>query len=58
MLVAGNDRVTLGRLESQLSEWGYNLTVCRDGGEAWRILQSKDAPKLAILDRFMPEMGG
>jgi two-component system, cell cycle response regulator len=58
MLVAGNDCVTLGRLESQLSKWGYNLTVCRDGGEAWRILQSKDAPKLAILDRFMPKMGG
>lgn len=58
MLVAGNDRVTLSRLESQLSKLGYALTVCQNGGEAWRILQSKDAPKLAILDRFMPEMGG
>jgi diguanylate cyclase (GGDEF)-like protein len=41
-----------------LTWWGFNPVPAADGAEAWRILQSPDAPRLAILDWLMPGMDG
>jgi len=45
-------------LQVYLTRWGYQVVVATDGAEAWRVLDSSDAPKLAILDWMMPLMDG
>jgi len=58
ILIAEDDPVSCHMLESMLDKWGYDKIVARNGVEAWQILQSKDSPKLAILDWMMPGMQG
>lgn len=58
ILLAEDDRVSRRMLESILREWGFDVVTANDGLEAWRILQSQDAPRLAILDWLMPGMDG
>jgi diguanylate cyclase (GGDEF)-like protein len=41
-----------------LDRWGYQAVTARDGVEAWKILQSDDSPRLAILDWMMPGLDG
>jgi diguanylate cyclase (GGDEF)-like protein len=41
-----------------LTKWGYDVTLARDGNEAWRLLQPAGAPRLAILDWMMPGIDG
>jgi diguanylate cyclase (GGDEF)-like protein len=41
-----------------LTKWGYQAVMARSGTEAWRILESENAPRLAILDWMMPGMDG
>ena len=41
-----------------LESWGHEVIEACDGAIAWQLLQSSDAPRLAILDRTMPEMDG
>jgi len=45
-------------LEKILVNWGYEVTVARNGKEAWQILQAENAPQLAVLDWMMPELDG
>jgi two-component system, cell cycle response regulator len=41
-----------------LTKWGYEVVTAGDGDEAWRILQSPEAPRMAILDWMMPGQDG
>jgi len=38
--------------------WGFSVVTAEDGEEALSILESDDAPPLAILDWMMPKMDG
>lgn len=58
ILIAEDDKTSRIMLESVLKKWGFTLVLACNGKEAWDIMQSKDAPKLAILDWQMPEMNG
>lgn len=58
ILIAEDDPVSRRMLEAILVKRGYDVAVTRDGTEAWQVLQSKDPPKLAILDWMMPGMDG
>jgi diguanylate cyclase (GGDEF)-like protein len=58
VLIAEDDMVSRRLLEAMLTKWGYEVTVTRDGVEAWEVLQGVDAPPLAILDWMMPGMDG
>lgn len=58
VLVADDDPVFQKLLSGLLSSWGYDVTVARDGEEAWRHLQSNDGLRLAILDWIMPGIDG
>lgn len=58
ILVAEDDSAFRHLLEDVLSNWGYEVVAARDGNEACRILQSENAPQLAILDWMMPGMEG
>ncbi|HWF39004.1 MAG TPA: diguanylate cyclase [Candidatus Acidoferrales bacterium] len=58
ILIAEDDPVSLRVLQAFLSKWKYQVVVATDGLEALRILESDDAPSLAILDWMMPGMEG
>jgi len=58
VLLAEDHYVSRLLLERNLSNWGYTVTTAEDGEEALSILESEDAPPLAILDWMMPKMDG
>jgi two-component system, cell cycle response regulator len=58
ILVADDDPVSRRVLEGLLKKWGYDVLIANDGLEALRLLQSRDAPRLAVLDWMMPGMEG
>jgi len=58
ILIADDSIVSRHLLDATLRKWGYDVVVACDGNEAWKVLQSPDAPKMAILDWMMPGMTG
>jgi two-component system cell cycle response regulator len=58
ILIADDSIVSRHLLEATLRKWGYEVVVASDGAEAWNILESKDAPRIAILDWVMPGLTG
>ncbi len=58
ILIADDDDVLRHILQATLAKWGYEVTACRNGLEAWEILHRGDAPRLAVLDWIMPGMDG
>jgi two-component system, cell cycle response regulator len=58
VLAAEDNPVFQSMLRSMLTKWGYEAVIARDGIEAWDILQSPAAPRLAILDWMMPGIDG
>ena len=58
ILVAEDNEFYRCMLAETLAEWGYEVLCADDGHAAWRTLQGKDAPPLAILDWVMPGPDG
>jgi two-component system cell cycle response regulator len=58
VLAAEDNPVFQSMLRSMLNRWGYTPMMARDGNEAWRILESAEAPRLAVLDWMMPGIDG
>ncbi len=58
ILIAEDDPTSRDVLRINLETWGYDVVVCKDGAQAFQILQKPDAPQLAILDWMMPELSG
>jgi len=58
ILVADDDAVIRKMLSSLLTEKGYEVTTCSDGRDAWNVLQTRNTPRIALLDWMMPEMDG
>jgi len=58
ILIAEDEAVSRRLLERKLLMWGYQVTVCSNGVDAWRALECEDAPHLAILNWMMPGMDG
>ena len=58
VLAAEDNPVFQSMLKTMLTKWGYQAVIARSGTEAWRVLESEDAPRLAILDWMMPGMDG
>src|SRR5712692_10228579 len=58
ILIAEDSIVSRHLVEATLRKWGYEVVVASDGLEAWQILQSEGAPRLAILDWVMPGLTG
>lgn len=58
VLIAEDDPVSQQVLAAVLRKWGHEVVVTSNGLEAWQVLQRDDSPRLAILDRMMPEMSG
>jgi phosphoserine phosphatase RsbU/P len=58
ILIAEDDSTSRFLLEATLKKWDHEVIAATDGPEAWEILQSDDAPQLAVLDWMMPTMNG
>jgi DNA-binding response OmpR family regulator len=58
VLIAEDEPISRRSLEERLVQWGYEVTVTRDGVEAWQVLQEKNLHSMAILDWIMPGMDG
>ena len=58
VLAAEDNPVFQSMLKMMLTKWGYQAVVARSGTEAWSILASENAPRLAVLDWMMPGMDG
>jgi two-component system, cell cycle response regulator len=58
VLIAEDDPVSCHILKSFLVKWDYDVSVVSNGTEALQILESDDAPRLAVLDWMMPGMEG
>lgn len=57
VLIAEDDRATLGRIKSLLSKWGHECVTAADGAAAWKLVR-KERPALVITDWLMPEVDG
>ena len=58
VLIAEDHALSLRLVDTLLKKWGYEPIVARDGLEAWNVLESEEAPQLAILDWMMPHRDG
>lgn len=58
ILIADDDSVSRRLLATTLQRMGYEVTEAAAGPEAWEVLQSEGAPRLAIIDWMMPGMDG
>lgn len=55
--MAEDDRDFGNILSQYISISGYDVTLARDGKEAWELFE-KEKPDLCVLDVMMPEMDG
>jgi two-component system cell cycle response regulator len=58
VLIAEDDPISRRLLEVFLARWGYEVTIAASGTEALQVLESKDAPRLAVIDWMMPGLEG
>ncbi|HLY61472.1 MAG TPA: response regulator [Terriglobia bacterium] len=58
ILIAEDDPASRRLLQVMLQKWNFDVDVATNGAEAWQMLQSEAAPRIAILDWMMPEMDG
>jgi diguanylate cyclase (GGDEF)-like protein len=58
VLVADDDPVSRRVTQATLKDAGYAVVPVEDGAEAWAVLQSRDAPAIAVLDWMMPGLDG
>lgn len=58
ILIADDDALSRRILQDVLETWGYQVTVTKNGDEAWEVLQQDDPPNLVILDWMMPGLDG
>ena len=58
VLIADDDRLQRGLLETLLSGWGYDVTCVDDGMRAWELLQGESRFSVLITDWVMPELDG
>ena len=58
VLVADDDKLSRKLLGSSLQRWGYDVVTAENGAQALEILADSDAPPMAVLDWFMPELTG
>ena len=58
ILIAEDDPVSRRMLEVTVKSWGYEVVATENGTDALTILESAEAPPLAILDVMMPGLDG
>jgi len=57
ILIAEDDPISSRILEKNLKSWGYDVTVAKNGNQAWECLRGSTT-RLALLDWMMPGAEG
>ncbi len=57
ILIADDDPVSRRLLENYLHKWDYDVTVAKDGLQAWELLEQGGFP-IVICDWMMPGLDG
>ncbi|MFN3533360.1 MAG: response regulator [Candidatus Brocadia sp.] len=58
ILIAEDENIAQRRLEKFLEGMNYEVISCKDGLDAWKVIQSENDLNLLILDWMMPGMSG
>ncbi|MBF2052173.1 MAG: response regulator [Candidatus Sericytochromatia bacterium] len=58
ILLAEDDPIAQEITRTAVSAWGYSMQIAADGNQAWEILQTKETPRLVLLDWSMPGLNG
>lgn len=58
ILLAEDSAVYRHLISSHLNDWGFDFVCTKDGREAWELLSTPDAPRLALLDWVLPGFDG
>lgn len=58
ILIAEDSITSRKLLKSILIKMSFNVIETQDGLEAWEILQSKQPPRIALIDWVMPHLSG
>ena len=58
ILIADDDLTSMHFLERILESWEFQVEKAEDGEQALQILESDNAPSIAILDWMMPKIDG
>ncbi|MBN2060417.1 MAG: response regulator, partial [Deltaproteobacteria bacterium] len=48
IMIMEDDPISRRLLETFLGQWGYDVLVTKDGGEAWKIIKESRVPGLII----------
>jgi serine/threonine protein kinase len=51
VLIAIDDAASREETKRNLTSWGYEVVVAANGMDAWKVLQSPHAPRIALFDR-------
>ncbi|MFW6160359.1 MAG: response regulator, partial [Acidobacteriota bacterium] len=57
VLIAEDDFITSRALEKSLKDWGFDVSLAKNGNDAWALIQKEDI-RLAIIDWMMPGIDG
>jgi diguanylate cyclase (GGDEF)-like protein len=58
VLISEDSSAIRSLLELHLANWGHEVVSTTNGADAWKLLQSDDPPRVAILDWMMPHLTG
>ena len=58
ILLAEDSALYRHLITAHLKEWGFDFVCVKDGNEAWSMLATPDAPRLALLDWVLPGVNG
>jgi diguanylate cyclase (GGDEF)-like protein len=58
ILLAEDSAVYRHLIVGHLKDWGFDLVIAKDGGEAWKVLQEPEPPTLVLLDWVLPKIDG
>lgn len=58
ILLVEDDPVARRQMQAALERGDHEVLVASDGDEAWRLLQTADAPRLVVLDWDLPGLDG
>ncbi len=58
VLIVEDDPTCRKILQTSLRSWGYDVVIAENGEEGWQVVNEPNPPRLCLVDREMPIMGG
>jgi len=58
VLLVDDSRIYQQIIKNHLHDWGFEVSLAKNGEEAWELLQQPHSPRLVLMDWVMPKMDG